>query len=159
MTTIPRLLVVWSLLLCGACGRTGIIGDDGLPGSGRPDSDGGQSTRVDLSTAPVVDLAEPVQPRVDLSEPMPMGKSCGEILFCAVQCGFTDPQCLQMCGQDASPEALQQAGQLGICAFTNCLGGIGGGGGGGGGINPVQLISCLTQKCPTQLSNCDGLPF
>jgi hypothetical protein len=102
------------------------------------------------------DLAPPaadLTPHVDLA--MKSGPSCGEIAMCAIQCG-QDLACYQKCVMGATPDQLTALGGLLFCAGTNCLQ-MGDGGFGLGNINQGQLLMCLLQKCPMQLSMCSGL--
>jgi hypothetical protein len=93
------------------------------------------------------------------------GPTCGEMFTCLLMSGLGGGGGggggglggLGMCFQGAQPEAIQQATALGLCAATNCLGGIFGGGGDGGGINPIQIGICLLGQCSTEVENCEGL--
>lgn len=102
----------------------------------------------DLQAPP--DLAPPadLSPAPDLLPP----KTCGEIVGCAIMCGTSNLTCLGGCFNGASPQAIQEAGALVLCAGQNCLGD---GGVGGGGM--FGIFQCLSDKCPMQLSGCEGL--
>lgn len=79
------------------------------------------------------------------------GRSCGEIVRCALTCGTQDPTCLVGCGQGASTESVTQAGALVVCAAQNCLSGD------GGTAGMLQIFTCLSRQCSTQLRGCEGL--
>lgn len=123
-------LVAAALLLAAACHEGN--------GLGGPD------------LAPPVDLAPPsdLLPPPDLVPP----PNCGQIVGCAIMCGTSNLTCLGGCFQNAPPQAIQEAGALVLCAGQNCLGD-----GGVGGGNMLGIFQCLADKCPMQLSGCEGL--
>ncbi len=105
---------------------------------------GGPDFAIPPDLAPPADLLPPA----DLTPPL----TCGQIVGCALMCGTSNLTCLGGCFNGASPQAIQQAGALVLCAGQNCLGDGGISGGGQFGI-----FQCLQQKCPSQLSGCQGL--
>jgi hypothetical protein len=127
-----RALAVAALLLVAAsCNE----GNDGLLIGG---ADFAVSPALtDLSVAP--DLAQP-------------GKTCGQIVLCAISCGMVNLQCLQNCGTGASLQEIATAGTLVACAVQNCLPR-----GDAGMGSPTMLATCAFQKCPMQVSACGGL--
>lgn len=100
----------------------------------------------DLTPPPDLAPAADLTPAPDLLPP----PNCGQIVACALECGAQGLSCLLGCGQNASPQAIAEAGALVACAAQNCLAADGGAG-------TLQIFQCLTQKCPTQLAGCEGL--
>jgi hypothetical protein len=76
------------------------------------------------------------------------GPSCGQIVFCALQCGTQNLTCVLGCGQNADPQQVGAALALVACAAQNCLSVDGG---------QLQIFQCLGEHCRTQLMNCEGL--
>jgi hypothetical protein len=87
----------------------------------------------------------------DMSMPDMKTLQCGEIVRCLITCGFTDLQCDQTCVTGADPMAIQEAGQLALCAATNCLNLDGGTG------NQLAIFMCLTQQCQSEVAMCPNL--
>lgn len=116
-----------------------------------------QFLEADLASAPAVDMATPADLASSTPTDLRTGPTCGELVMCVFQkCGLTDFQCSATCLQGASPETIQAAGALTVCAATNCL--TMGGGGGGGGPS-LELFQCIFQNCGDEVGACDGLPF
>jgi len=107
-------------------------------------SDGANMTPADLAASD--DLAS-------------AGKSCGQIVSCAIQCGTTNATCLGACFTGADPQGLLEAGALVACAAQSCLagGGDGGIGGGLGGGGTAGIFQCLIMNCQMQIAGCPGL--
>jgi hypothetical protein len=127
------------VLLFAACNQGGLLASapyGGVGGGGVPSDGGPVMTTGDLAEA------------ADLQ---PAGKSCGEVIMCVVQCGFTNLTCSAGCAQGASPQAIQEAGALTLCAAQNCLSL------GDGGINTGGIFQCLIGSCQQQVAGCSGL--
>jgi len=123
---------------------------------------GGCSEGTDALKNGPADLAEPADLSLDerdLSVADLKGPSCGEVVICLAQCGFTNLQCDQMCTVGAQPAAAQQAGALAVCTALNCLGSLAGQDGGGGLGGMFAIIACMTSKCSMQVNACEGFPF
>jgi len=106
---------------------------------------GDMNAADDMSQLAADDMTTP-----DLSSPQ-----CGDIVRCLVTCGITNITCDQMCTTGAQPTAILEAGQLGLCAATNCLNLDGGTAGATG--NPIAIFMCLTQKCKNEVAMCPNL--
>jgi hypothetical protein len=105
----------------------------------------------DFSSSAPVDSSQPV----DLAQSVDLamaGKSCGDIVKCAIGCGLQVGACQLQCLQGASPEGLQQSIALIQCAAQNCLAQLAPDGGGQAGI-----FGCLLTSCGTEVGNCQGL--
>ena len=134
-----------SLLALAAAGcatqiHGGVYSDDGPPPE---DLSGGAP--VDLSSLQSIDLAS----QTDLAMG---GKTCGDIVKCAIGCGLALGACQLMCFQGASPQGLQEAIALVQCAAQNCAAQLQPDGGG-----QVGIFTCLATSCGTQVGNCSGL--
>jgi hypothetical protein len=101
----------------------------------------------DLLPPPDLAPAADLTPAPDLLPP----PNCGQIVGCALKCGTQSLTCIVGCGQNAPPQAIAEAGALVACAAQNCLSADGGASG------TLQIFQCLSDKCPMQLSGCEGL--
>jgi hypothetical protein len=101
----------------------------------------------------------------DMLPDMPAGKTCGEVFMCLLGGlggggggGTGGLGNIGMCIQGVDPMAAQQAIALGICAATNCLGGLIPAPD-AGMADPTQTLICVALKCGNEVSNCKGLMF
>jgi hypothetical protein len=132
------LLIGLAAVGCATQIHGGVYTDDGPP----PE---------DLAASPQ-DLASS---REDMASPPDLamaGKTCGDIVKCAIGCGLQLGACQLMCFQGASPDGLQQAIALVQCAAQQCGAQLGADGGGQTGI-----FTCLATSCGQEVANCQGL--
>ena len=80
-----------------------------------------------------------------MCEGVPMGLTCGEIVDCAMGCGFA-PDCVFQCVAQGTPEAQEQWNELYKCLLEAC----------GFAPNPECWLKSLKEECAVPYETCTG---